>query len=252
MANRLRAVIYRFGSFHVDTETFGLRRNDVAMRIDPQEFDVLVYLIERRDRVVTRDELFASLWKGKVVSDSALSSRLRAIRRALNDSGAAQRVIQTVHGRGYRFIATLTAEKGESPAERAATTASRPPSNLARSAPPTVVGRDVELDKLSALLERALGGAATFAFVAGESGVGKTTLVNEFASGRCDDGFRACVARAVLERSGRHGAVPAASRRVALCNAERIRERCRPRVAHARAVVAGALAPVVRRCASAL
>ena len=179
-------MIYRFGPFHVDTETFSLRRNDVAMRIDPQEFDVLVYLIERRDRVVTRDELFASLWKGKVVSDSALSSRLRAIRRALNDSGAAQRVIQTVHGRGYRFIATLAAEEGEAPAERAATTASRPPSNPARSAPPTVAGRDVELDKLSALLERALGGAATFAFVAGESGVGKTTLVNAFASGRCE------------------------------------------------------------------
>ena len=194
MANRLRAVIYRFGSFHVDTETFSLRRNDVAMRIDPQEFDVLVYLIERRDRVVTRDELFASLWKGKVVSDSALSSRLRAIRRALNDSGAAQRVIQTVHGRGYRFIATLAAEEGEAPAERAATTASRPPSNLARSAPPTVAGRDVELDKLSALLERALGGAATFAFVAGESGVGKTTLVNAFASGQCERFTRVCCA----------------------------------------------------------
>ena len=179
-------MIYRFGSFHVDTETFGLRRNGVAMRIDPQEFDVLVYLIERRDRVVTRDELFASLWKGKVVSDSALSSRLRAIRRALNDSGAAQRVIQTVHGRGYRFIATLADEEGEALAERAVTIASRPPSNPARSAPPTVVGRGVELDKLSALLERAIGGAATFAFVVGESGVGKTTLVNVFASGRCD------------------------------------------------------------------
>jgi len=55
VANGLRAVIYRFGSFLVDTETFSLRCNDVAMRIDPQEFDVLVYLIERRDRVVTRD-----------------------------------------------------------------------------------------------------------------------------------------------------------------------------------------------------
>ena len=186
MANGLRAVIYRFGSFLVDTETFSLRCNDVAMRIDPQEFDVLVYLIERRDRVVTRDELFASLWKGKVVTDSALSSRLRAIRRALNDSGSAQRVIQTVHGRGYRFIARLAAGEGEAPAERAATTALRPPSNPVRSAPQTVAGRDVELNTLSTLLERALGGTATFAFVAGVSGVGKTTLVNAFAGGRCE------------------------------------------------------------------
>jgi DNA-binding winged helix-turn-helix (wHTH) protein/predicted ATPase len=186
VANRVRAVIYRFGSFHVDTDTFGLRRNDVAMRIDPQEFDVLVYLIERRDRVVTRDELFASLWKGKVVSDSALSSRLRAIRRALNDSGAAQRVIQTVHGRGYRFIAKLAVEEGERQVERAATTASRPPVNPAPSTPPMVVGRDVELGKLSALLERALSGATTFAFVSGDSGVGKTTLVNAFVSGQCE------------------------------------------------------------------
>jgi DNA-binding winged helix-turn-helix (wHTH) protein/predicted ATPase len=186
VANGLRAVIYRFGTFHVDTDTFSLRRNDVAMRIDPQEFDVLVYLIEHRDRVVTRDELFASLWKGKVVSDSALSSRLRAIRRALDDSGAAQRVIQTVHGRGYRFIAPLAAEPVEARAERAATTTSRSPNNSARSVPPTVVGRDAEFDKLSALLERALGGAATFVFVAGESGVGKTTLVTAFANGQCE------------------------------------------------------------------
>jgi DNA-binding winged helix-turn-helix (wHTH) protein/predicted ATPase len=186
VADGLRAVIYRFGTFHVDTETFSLRRNDVPMRIDPQEFDVLVYLIERRDRVVTRDELFASLWKGKVVSDSALSSRLRAIRRALNDSGAAQRVIQTVHGRGYRFIATLADEEGEARAERAATAAWGPPLNPARSAPSTVVGRYAELDKLTALLERARGGAATFAFVAGDSGVGKTTLVNAFASSQCE------------------------------------------------------------------
>ena len=101
--NGLRAVIYRFERFHVDTDTFSLSRDEVAMRIDPQEFDVLVYLIERRDRVVTRDELFASLWQGKVVSESALSSRLKAVRRALDDSGAnaieaSYRLIQALHG----------------------------------------------------------------------------------------------------------------------------------------------------------
>jgi hypothetical protein len=95
-------------------------------------------------------------------------------------------VIQTVHGRGYRFIATLAVEESEASAERAAATTSRLPLNPARNAPTTVVGRNLELDKLSALLQRALGGAATFAFVAGESGVGKTTLVNAFASGRCE------------------------------------------------------------------
>lgn len=66
-----------------------------------------MYLIERRDRVVTRDELLENLWSGKVVTDAAVSARLKAARKAVGDSGRTQNVIKTVHGRGYQFIAQV-------------------------------------------------------------------------------------------------------------------------------------------------
>jgi len=68
---------------------------------------LLAYLIENRDRVVTRNELFEALWKDKVVSDSALGARLKDARKAVGDSGSKQEVIKTIHGRGYQFIAEV-------------------------------------------------------------------------------------------------------------------------------------------------
>ncbi len=71
-------------------------------------FDLLVYLVKNRDRVVTRDELLDNLWKGKVVTDAALGVCLKAARSAIGDSGNKQTVIKTFHGRGYQFIAEIT------------------------------------------------------------------------------------------------------------------------------------------------
>ncbi|MEM7561533.1 MAG: alpha/beta fold hydrolase [Pseudomonadota bacterium] len=70
----------------------------------------MIYLIEHRERVVSRGELLDNVWKGKVVSDSALGARVRDVRKVLNDSGERQRVIKTVHGRGYQFIADVKVE----------------------------------------------------------------------------------------------------------------------------------------------
>jgi pimeloyl-ACP methyl ester carboxylesterase/DNA-binding winged helix-turn-helix (wHTH) protein len=98
-------VIYTFNQCALDTERYQLSLLDKPVSIEPLVFDLLVYLVENRDRVVTREELLDKLWQGKVVTDSALGARLKDARKAVQDSGAKQEVIKTFHGRGYQFIA---------------------------------------------------------------------------------------------------------------------------------------------------
>jgi TolB-like protein len=97
-------VSFRFGLFEVDVERQELRREGAVVPIEPQVFDVLLYLIQHRDRIVSKDELFETVWQGRVVSDAALNSRISAARRALGDSGNEQKIIRTLHKRGFRFV----------------------------------------------------------------------------------------------------------------------------------------------------
>ena len=102
----MRPVIFRFGDFELDTELYELRRQGAAQPVEPQVFDLLRFLIEQRDRTVTKDELYDSVWRGRIVSEATLSSRIKAARQAVGDSGRAQEVIRTLHGRGFRFVTT--------------------------------------------------------------------------------------------------------------------------------------------------
>jgi DNA-binding winged helix-turn-helix (wHTH) protein/pimeloyl-ACP methyl ester carboxylesterase len=111
-------MIYAFGDYEVDTVRFEVRHSGVEVAIEPQVFDVLAYLLRHRARVVTKSELLDNVWGDRFVSESALSSRIKAARRTVGDDGTAQRVIKTVHGRGFRFIADVR-EDG-SPAESSA------------------------------------------------------------------------------------------------------------------------------------
>ena len=106
-------MIYRFNQCTIDTERYQLSLSDKIVSIEPLVFDLLAYLIEHRDRVVTREELLDNLWKGKVVTDAALGVRLKDARQAVQDSGAKQEVIKTIHGRGYQFIADITESTAE-------------------------------------------------------------------------------------------------------------------------------------------
>lgn len=94
-------MIYRFNQLTLDSERYHLMHMGEMVLISRLVFNLLVYLVENRDRVVTRIELLNNLWQGKVVSDSALAARLRDVRKAVQDSGARQEVIKTHHGRGY-------------------------------------------------------------------------------------------------------------------------------------------------------
>jgi len=100
-------VEFRFAEIEVDTERYEVRRAGEPVAVEPQVFDLLVYLIRHRQRVVTKAELLDNLWGDRFVSESALTSRIRALRRAVGDDGRSQHVVRTVHGRGYRFVAEL-------------------------------------------------------------------------------------------------------------------------------------------------
>ncbi len=115
---KLVSVRYVFEDCELDTTLYELRRAGQAIKVEPQVFDVLVHLVRHRDRVVTREELLDSVWGDRFVSESALSSRLKAARQAVGDDGQLQRCIRTVHRRGYRFVAPVD-ELGDEPASDA-------------------------------------------------------------------------------------------------------------------------------------
>ncbi|HSF29004.1 MAG TPA: AAA family ATPase [Candidatus Tectomicrobia bacterium] len=111
-------MIYRFGDHELDTQLFELRSCGTLLKLEPKVFDLLAYLIHHRDRVVAKQELLTHLWPQQFVSDSALSYCVMTARKAVGDSGRGQRVIKTLHERGYRFVAAVE-ECIEHTAERA-------------------------------------------------------------------------------------------------------------------------------------
>lgn len=97
-----------FGDHELDLRCQELRRLGEVVRVEPQVFDLLVLLIENRDRIVSKDEILDRIWDGRIVSEAALSSRINAARRAVGDSGEEQRLIRTYHKRGFRFVGEVT------------------------------------------------------------------------------------------------------------------------------------------------
>jgi TolB-like protein/Tfp pilus assembly protein PilF len=98
---------YQWSNYLLDAKRYRLLRDGKQVEVEPQVFDLLVYLIENRDRVVTRDELLNNLWKGRVVMDNTVNARLKGARKVVGDSGRQQATIKTIHGRGYQFIAQV-------------------------------------------------------------------------------------------------------------------------------------------------
>jgi TolB-like protein len=97
-------MVLAFGDHRLDLARRELRRRGELVEIEPKSFDLLAFLLRHRDRVVGKDDLLQGVWGGRIVSDSALTTRINAVRRALGDDGAAQRLIRTVTGKGVRFV----------------------------------------------------------------------------------------------------------------------------------------------------
>ena len=99
---------YRVNDFEIDTNAYSIKHRDMPIAVEPKVFDVIVYLIANRDRVVTRQAFFDAIWTGLAVSDATLSNHIKFARTALHDDGQRQAVIKTIHGRGYQFVAPVT------------------------------------------------------------------------------------------------------------------------------------------------
>lgn len=155
-----------FPPFRLDREDGRVWKGETPLALRRKPFAILCYLVEHPKKLVTHEELIAEVWGGAVVSESAMRSHLHELRQVLGEG-----VIETVIGRGYRFVATLRDDR-EAPA----------PPPMA-PADPLVVGREAELALLRTALERVQGGQRQLCFVTGEPGIGKSTLVRTFVAG---------------------------------------------------------------------
>jgi DNA-binding winged helix-turn-helix (wHTH) protein len=100
-------MIYAFEAWELDVGRYELRSDGKSVKLEPQVFSVLAYLVEHRDRVISKQELLTHLWPDQFIGDSALERCIMAARKAIGDSGGQQRFIKTFHRRGYRFVATV-------------------------------------------------------------------------------------------------------------------------------------------------
>ncbi len=123
-------MIYRFADCELDIDVHELRHGGIVRAVEPQVFDLLHYLVENRNRLVARDELFENIWQSRFVSDATLSSRIKAARRAVGDTGKTQAIIQTGPRRGFRFVADVDGATSTGTAPGAA------PVDVALTAPP--------------------------------------------------------------------------------------------------------------------
>src|SRR5882724_3745078 len=97
-------MIYAFEGYLLDADRRELRRGAALIAAEPQTFDLLLYLIQNRERVVSKDDLMAAVWSGRIVSESTLSSQINAVRHAIGDDGERQSLIRTLPRRGFRFV----------------------------------------------------------------------------------------------------------------------------------------------------
>jgi DNA-binding winged helix-turn-helix (wHTH) protein/TolB-like protein len=114
-------LLFLFDNFILDVDHRELRRDGAAVPMQPQVFDLLEYLIRQRHQVVTKHDLIDTIWGGRIVSESTLATRINAVRKAIGDSGEAQRLIRTLPRKGLRFVGTV--READKPAEGAAASA---------------------------------------------------------------------------------------------------------------------------------
>ena len=190
---------YRFGGFEVDPDRRELRRGPVLVDVQPKVLDVIVHLVESRDRVVSRRELLDELWGDAAVSEGVLTTAIHAARTALNDSAARGWAIKTVARRGYRFVAPVVEGASQSSAtEKLRSTVE----SYAPSPREDFVGGAAAIDRITRSFYSASRGEGGILVVTGEAGQGKTRMLDEIE--RRATGWEAAVAATSCE--GREGA----------------------------------------------
>ena len=157
----------RFGPFRLDPAQ-GLKRGQRDVRLTPKSLAVLALLAGQPGRVVTKDELFETVWQDTAVSDAALATCIQEIRRALGDHSRDPRFVETVHRRGYRFVARTTDDAAAGPSEAPRLPAQTP-----------LVGREREIGVLIEAFDRARKRERQLCLITGEAGAGKTAVLSE-------------------------------------------------------------------------
>jgi DNA-binding winged helix-turn-helix (wHTH) protein/tetratricopeptide (TPR) repeat protein len=171
-----------FPPFRLDTANEQLWCDDREISLRPKAFEVLLYLAEHPGQLVTKSALLDAIWAGISVGDSMPATCVAELRRALRDDARTPRFIETVHRRGYRFIARMT------------TTAATPEATTRKRLQrpqipkPIMVGREMELAQLQNWYSQVVEGRRLVLFVAGEAGIGKTTFVEAFLDSIAQDG----------------------------------------------------------------
>ncbi len=111
---------FSIGEYRIDDRAYEVWHRDERLAVEPQVLELLLFLIERREQVVSKEEIFEHVWKGRIVSESALSTRIKAIRKLLGDDGNRQSIIRTVYGRGFRFVGELSSDSNTTEVAQAA------------------------------------------------------------------------------------------------------------------------------------
>src|SRR5215471_13792656 len=157
-----------FREFRLDTVNHCLWRGQERVSLTPKAFDVLRYLVEHADRLVSQDEILEALWPETYVNPELIKKYVLGIRKVLGDQSNKPMFVATFPRRGYQFIAPVSDAR---PSE-----SSRTNTQVTK----TVVGRETALFKLDTCLEKALQGQRQIVFITGEAGIGKTTLADLF------------------------------------------------------------------------
>jgi DNA-binding winged helix-turn-helix (wHTH) protein/DNA-binding NarL/FixJ family response regulator len=180
-------VIYSFADCQLDTQLVELRRNGKPVAIEPQVYKLLQLLLESHQQVLTKDDILSSIWRNRVVSESSLSSCIKAARQAIGDNGEEQALIKTVRGHGFRFVGQLSFDNEQDKignVSPATMTIPAPPITAPRKALP---GRAKELKQLTEKLGKALYGQSQLMLLAGSAGIGKTRILEELAACGADN-----------------------------------------------------------------
>lgn len=178
-------MIYRFGDFQLDDELFELSKNGEPVRVEHRVLDLVVYLIQHRERVVPREELARLLWPDVVVDHRhGLDQAVYTARRALGDSGAAGRLIETKRGRGFRFSGEVE-------------TYIAPPQKRPDTMP--FVGRDLDTVRFCSALDALEESCGVIALISGEAGIGKSRLLSWFSKLAREREISVCLAACPAE-----------------------------------------------------